>query len=147
MPYESKYIEPKGVKNTDSIGKAKIFQFRSKKKFSLEHTLTLGINKISLGEDCMGSSKIYPVVVQMWETKGDEKFFDIYSFDHKANCLAHSYNRMKAGKIIVHEAHDNDISRLVEHGETIMELIGDCPMYGCLLADSTVIDLRNNEIR
>jgi len=83
----------------------------------------------------------------MWERKGDERLNDFYSFDNNGVCLSHGYSRMKNGQRVVDEQHDTDISRLIEYGEVIKDLIGDYPIPAQLAMHTTVIDLRQNTLR
>ncbi|MDO8528489.1 MAG: hypothetical protein Q7S06_01195 [Nanoarchaeota archaeon] len=127
-------------------GRAGILQLDAHKEFSPNHTLDLLICKTTLYEGCTISSKLLPLVVAMWERKEDERLNDFYSFDNNGVCLSHGYSRIKNGKRVVNEQHDIDISRLVEYGEIIKELIRDYPFISQLAGDRTVMDLRENTL-
>jgi len=149
MPLQqyAEWVDPPGTKTSFQEGKAGILQLKAHKQFSPEHTLDLLVCKTTLYEDCNISSKLLPLVVAMWERKGNERFNDFYSFDNNGVCLSHSYKRWKDRKLTADEEHDTDLSRLVEYGGVIKEMIGDYPIPAHLAMHTTVIDLRNNCLR
>lgn len=147
LKHQVEYIDAPGVRTNFKEGRAGIQQLSSVKRFSPKHELTLEIYKTTLYEGCELSSKLLPVVVGMWEAKEDEWLTDFYSFDNNGICLSHGYSRKKGDKRVVDEEHDTDISRLVEHGENIKEMIGDYPIPIPLLTHPTVMDLRINNLR
>ncbi len=96
--------------------------FSFTKTFSPNHSLQADIYGIyNVGE--LASTKLFPIIIAMWETRDDEYLTDFYSFDHKGICLSHGYSRVKNGKPAVSEQHDTDTSRLVEHKKTFREAI------------------------
>ena len=149
MPLQqyAEWVDAPGTKTSFQEGRAGILRLDAHKEFSTEHTLDLVIAKTTLYENCNISSKLLPLVVAMWERKGDERLNDFYSFDNNGVCLSHGYSRMENGQRIVNEQHDTDISRLVEYGEVIKDLIGDYPIPAQLTMHTTVIDLRQNTLR
>lgn len=126
--------------------KAEILQLSLHREFSSEHTLDIFICKTSLLEPSDLSSKLFPLVIAMWENKGGEELKDFYSFDNNGLCLSHGYSRRKNGLILVKEKHDTNISRLVEYGELIKGLIGEYQVPFYLSADTTFNSLRNNTL-
>jgi len=149
MPLQqsAQWVDPPGMRTTFQEGRAGFLQLDAHKEFSPDHTLHLGVFKTTFYEGCSVSSKLIPLVVGLWEKKGDERLKDFYSFDNNGVCLSHGYSRWEGGKTVVNEQHDTDISRLVEHGRVIGEMIGDYPIPVPLVIHTTVIDLRNNCLR
>ncbi|MBU3957625.1 MAG: hypothetical protein KKB25_00955 [Nanoarchaeota archaeon] len=141
------YTDAPGVRTNFKEGKAGILQLFSEKRFSSDHILNLDIYKTTLYEGCELSSKLLPLVVGIWEKKENEILTDFYSFDNNGICLSHGYSRKKGEKRIIDEEHDTDISRLIEHGEDIKEMIGDYPIPVPLLTHPIVMDLRINNLR
>ncbi len=146
LKYHVEYVDAPGVRTTFKEGRAGIQQLASVKRFSPTHELTLEIYKTTLYEGCSLSSKLLPLVVGMWEKKGDESLVDFYSFDNNGVCLSHGYSRKKGEKRTVDEEHDTNISRLIEHGENIKEMIGDYLVPVPLLTHPTVMVLRSNSL-
>jgi len=138
------WVDPPGMETKYNEIKAVVQQIESTKKISDDHELYLSIFKPSLRESTNISSKTIPLVIAMSEEKANELFTDFYSFDDNGLCLSHGYSRVKDGKLVVDGAHDTDISRLIEHGENIKEMIGDYPIPLPLLTRTTVMDLRVN---
>ena len=142
---EQYWVDAPGTKVILEEGKAGIIQLRAHKDFSSSHTLDFMMYKTTLYDGCKLSSKVLPLVIQLWERKEGERLTDIYSFDDNAICLSHGFNRYKNGKIIVDEQHDTDISRLVEHGATIAEMLHDYPgVPFALTIHPTMGDVRYN---
>lgn len=126
-------------------GEAKVIQLKSTKQFSPKHSLDLLILKTTIFRGCEFSSKLLPLVVRMIEDKSEEKLTDVYSFDNNGTCLSHGYSRYRDGKAVVDEQHDTDISRLIEHGKSIKEMIGEYyPIPTPLVIHTTFLDLREN---
>ena len=148
MPLQqyAEWVDAPGAKTYFQEGRAGILRLDAHKEFSPDHTLDLVVAKTTLYEDCNISSKLLPLVVATWERKGDERLNDFYSFDNNGVCLSHGFSRMKNGQRVVNEQHDTDISRLVEYGEVIKDLIGDYPIPAQLAMHTTVIDLRQNTL-
>ena len=86
-------------------------------------------------------------MVTLREHIGDKKFNDFYSFDNNERCLSHGYSRWEGNKQTVDEKHDTDISRLLEHGATIKEMIGEYPADARFITNGTVISLMGNLLR
>ena len=142
---EETWVDAPGTKVTLEEGRAGIIQLKAHKDFSPSHTLDFMVYKTTLYEGCRLSSKVLPLVIQLWEQKENERLTDVYSFDDNGICLSHGYNRDKDGKIIVDEQHDIDISRLVEHGATISEMLCDYPGVPVpLTIHPTMADARHN---
>ncbi|MBR9706225.1 hypothetical protein GOV14_04270 [Candidatus Pacearchaeota archaeon] len=141
------WVNAPGSETIYQEGKAGILQLSAHKNFSLTHTLDLKICKTTFYEICNVSSKIFPLVVAMWEKKAEERLTDFYSFDNNGICLSHGYSRWENGSSVINEAHDTDIGRLVEHGEVIKELIYDYPVPMQLGIHTTFIDLANNSLK
>ncbi len=149
MPLEqhTEWIDAPGTRVSFYEGRAGLLQLEAHKEFSPEHTLDLRICKTTLYDDCFISSKLLPLVVAMWEKKEIEGFSDFYSFDNNGVCLSHGYSRLKNRERVVDEQHDKDISRLIEYGAIIKELISDYPLPVQLAIHTTIIDLRENTLR
>lgn len=128
-------------------GDAKLLQLVSKKFFSRDHILSLEIYKYQLFEGCRTSSKLFPLVVALWERDGQKRLNDFYSFDNNGILLSHGYSRWENEKPIVSEQHDLSLERLVEHGATISEMILEYPIPAALAMHKTVIDLQHNMLR
>ena len=143
----AQWIDLPGMKTTFQEGKAGIQQLNASKQFSPNHTLNLAIYKVTLYEGCALSSKLLPLVIAMHERKEDESLSDFYSFDNNGICLSHGYSRYKDKKAVVEEQHDTDISRLIEHGKTIEEMIRDYPLPTPILTHITVMDLTCNSLK
>jgi hypothetical protein len=148
MPLQqnSKWVNESGCHTSYREGETGILELQANKIFSQGHGLRLHISKITSHREGI-SSKLLPLIVAMWEKKGDSQFNDFYSFDSHGDCLSHGYSRSEMGKAIVDEEHDRDVARLIEHGKTIQELIGDYPTEGRFETNPTVIDLKENMLR
>lgn len=144
MPVRYVYEDAPGVKTIFEEGKAGILQLFSKKEFSEDHTLAIHIYKVTLYEGCNCSSKIFPLVVGLWEQEDDMRYTDFYSFDNNGVLLSHGFFSSEKGRRIIDEQHDLSLDRLVEHGETIKEMIGDYPLAAQLAMHPTLSDLRGN---
>ena len=149
MPLITTYVDAPGIETDVKTGEAKIYQFTSKKEFSPDHTLNLAIYRTSLREGCELSSKLLPIVVAMWEQKGNYRLTDFYSFDHNAILLSHGYSRWNGDekRWDAHEEHDTSLDRLIEHGESIREMIGEYSIDATLAMTNVVIDLREGTLR
>ena len=143
----AEWVNPKGVETNLYQGDAKLLQLVSKKVFSPEHTLDLGIYRHQFFEGCRPSSKLFPLIVALWETDGQKRLNDFYSFDNNGVLLSHGYSRWENGKSTMAEQHDLSLDRLVEHGSAIAEMVGEYPIPAALAIHTTVIDLRNNMLR
>jgi len=147
MPLVTEYIDAPGIKTTLKVGDAEIFQLTSKKEFSNNHTLEVDIYKTSLGKDCSLSSKLLPLVVAMWEENKENQLNDFYSFDNNGVLLSHGCKRWENKILTVDEKHDKNLRRLIQHGETIKEMIGDFPLPFQLTIHPTILDLRENKLK
>jgi len=143
----AQWQNPPGVETTFVEGDTKLLQLRSRRVYSPDHSLYLGVYKTHLIGDCNESSKIFPLVVALREIDGQDRFLDFYSFDNNGILLSHGFSRVKAGQRIVNEQHDLSLERLIEKGPEISEMIGEYPLPAPLAVHTTVIDLRNNCLR
>ena len=128
-------------------GQAKLYQLKVSREISRDHSLDLLICKTSLYGGSLISSKLLPLVVAMWEEKGDERYHDFYSFDNNGVCLSHGYSRWKGDEKVVDEEHDTDIGRLIDNGRVIEEMMRRYSLPAKLAMHTTVIDLKNNVLR
>lgn len=146
MPLQEYKIweNPPGVETIWKKGFAEILQLKSHKDFSEDHYLKLEIYKTKLSPDCGACLLLFPLIVGMWEKDGNNSSTDFYSFDRNGLCLSHGYSRTKDGERIVNEEHDTDISKLIEYGEIIQEMIGEYPTPAELGTHNVVIDLMKN---
>ncbi|MBS3083284.1 hypothetical protein J4423_00600 [Candidatus Pacearchaeota archaeon] len=111
------WVDAPGCKTSFKEGRAGIQQLTAEKVFSPDHSFNLLIAKTTLYEGCDLSSKLLPLVVAMRERKRGEGRNDFYSFDNHGICLSHGYSIAKDGKLVVDEAHDTDVGRLIERGD------------------------------
>ena len=134
MPIErtAKWVDPPNTRVNFKEGDAKILQFIIDQDISSEESFEFHAYKTSLREGCILSSKVLPLIMQMWETKGDKRFYDVYSFDNNGLCLSHGYSRYENGEKIADEEHDQDTKRLVEKTGLIHQLAGDFPLPGII---------------
>lgn len=147
LKQHAEWVDAPGTKTSFQEYRTGILKLDAHKEFSPDHALDLLVCKTIIYEGCNISSKLLPLVVAMWEKKGDERLNDFYCFDNNGICLSHGYSRMKNGQRVVNEQHDTDISRLVEYGEVIKGLFGDYPIPVQLAMHTTMIDLTNNVLR
>ena len=138
------WINPLGVETNLYEGDSKLLQLVSRKVFSPKHTLDLGIYRHQFFKGCNPSSKLFPLIMALWETDDKKRFNDFYSFDNNGVLLSHGYSRWENGKPSVVEQHDFSLDRLLEHGSVITEMIGEYPIPAALASHTTIIDLRNN---
>ncbi|MBI4116835.1 hypothetical protein HY449_03770 [Candidatus Pacearchaeota archaeon] len=139
-------FEAPGKKATLEEYDAGTINLDARTQFSPEHALYLGIYKVTLREPSQLSSKLFPLVVRLQEKKLGEHLFDVYSFDNNGICLSHGYSRYKCKEILVNEQHDLDVSRLVEHGRAIEDMISHFSIPFQLTVHPTFCDLRSNSL-
>lgn len=128
---KTEYIEQPDVK---------LMILRIRKEYHPKHILKADIYQLA-NTGRHTSSKLFPLVIAMWEEKDSGYLTDFYSFDNNGVCLSHGYSRVKNDKVIVDEEHDTDISRLLEHKETFKEAIKHTSIPPRLSTATTVMNL------
>ncbi|MBR9676597.1 hypothetical protein GOV04_00455 [Candidatus Woesearchaeota archaeon] len=144
---ENKPFEIESLEVQVNQSDASLFQIYANHQFSPNHSLMFNIIRTSLKPNSSNiSSKVLPVIVHMIEEKGNDKYIDIYTFDHKGTLLNHGYSEYKDGQCVVDEEHDLSIDRLVEQGEAISDILKLLGLPVGLGSCMPVLDLRENKV-